>query len=241
MSDPRRWSDSDAPAEVRELLRHAEAPRALNERSRSRSRSRVVALSALPMAAGFMLWLPQLALGAVLGAAGTGLVVVATEHFKSAPPVSAPAGSVKRAPRVTPPLPVPPAPVSAVALPEPEPAPAPAAAMPRGSSPVSSARSEREPPVAEERSSFDREIALVEQARRQLNTNPATALQVLFSHESQFPGGQLRIEREFLIVDALVRTGNRPAAEARARALEAQAPRSLYGERLRRILAGRSH
>jgi hypothetical protein len=58
----------------------------------------------------------------------------------------------------------------------------------------------------------------------------------LHGHESQFPVGQLRLEREFLLVDALVRSGNRPAAEARARSLEAEAPRSLYGERLKHIL-----
>jgi hypothetical protein len=80
--------------------------------------------------------------------------------------------------------------------------------------------------------------ALVEQARRLLATNPAAALTVLRGHESEFPGGQLRLEREFLRVDALVRTGDHPAAEAGARALEARAPRSLCGERLQRILEG---
>jgi hypothetical protein len=61
-------------------------------------------------------------------------------------------------------------------------------------------------------------------------------LSALRDHELRFPAGQLRIEREFLIVDALVRLGRRPEAEARARALDQQAPKSLYGERLDRIL-----
>ena len=56
------------------------------------------------------------------------------------------------------------------------------------------------------------------------------------SGSSSRPGGQLRVEREFLMVDALVRLGRRPEAEARAAALEVQAPKTLYGERLDRIL-----
>ena len=110
------------------------------------------------------------------------------------------------------------------------------AAAPSRSSPAARAARDEEPP-SELSNSLNREIALLEQARQQLTANPTLALQVLHTHESQFPGGELRIERELLIVDALVRTGNRPAAEARAHALEAQAPRSLYGERLKRLLA----
>lgn len=237
MSDPRRWLEGDAPGEVQELLRHAQAPRALSAQARARSRSRVVALSTLPMAAGFMLWLPQVALGAVLGAAGTGLVVVATERFKDPPPVhSAVSVPGKPAPRSAPRAPVVPAPAPSVAPPEPVAPPTPSAA-PRASVPASSALPS-EDLAAEARNALNREIALLEQARRQMNGNPAAALRTLRDHELLFPSGQLRIEREFLVVDALVRSGNRPAAEARARALEAQAPRSLYGERLKRILSG---
>jgi hypothetical protein len=83
---------------------------------------------------------------------------------------------------------------------------------------------------------LDQEIALLEQARSKLARSPHLALSALRDHELGFPAGQLRIEREFLIVDALVRLGRRPEAEARARALELQAPKSLYGERLDRIL-----
>lgn len=80
------------------------------------------------------------------------------------------------------------------------------------------------------------ELALLESARRKLGTSPGAALSALRDHELRFPAGQLRIEREFLIVDALVRLGRRPEAEARAQVLAAQAPQSLYGERLERIL-----
>jgi hypothetical protein len=83
---------------------------------------------------------------------------------------------------------------------------------------------------------LDREIALLEAARNTLAASPHAALSALRDHELRFPAGQLRIEREFLIVDALMRLGRRPEAEARAQALERQAPKSLYGERLDRIL-----
>lgn len=236
MREPQRWLDGGAPAEVRELLRQGEAPRPLSEQARARSRSRVAALSALPIAAGFMLWLPQVALGAVLGVAGTGVVVMVSERFAAPPAAPAPTAPapVKAIPRdapVAPPAPAP-APLESVAPLAPAP-PAPPARAPSLNTPP-----EVEPPAV--RNSLDIEIALLEQARRQLATNPSAALAALRRHELEFPGGQLRIEREFLIVDALVRSGNRAAAEARARSLEAQAPRSLYGERLKRILSGKT-
>jgi hypothetical protein len=59
---------------------------------------------------------------------------------------------------------------------------------------------------------------------------------VLLDHEQRFPSGHLRIERELLLVDALVRLGRRPEAEARAASLERQNPNSLYNERLDQIL-----
>ena len=76
----------------------------------------------------------------------------------------------------------------------------------------------------------------METARSKLGSSPSAALSALRDHELRFPAGQLRIEREFLIVDVLVRLGRHPEAETRARSLAQQAPQSLYGERLERIL-----
>jgi len=83
---------------------------------------------------------------------------------------------------------------------------------------------------------LDQELALLEEARRLLATDAVGAFRVLQAHEARFVGGQLRIEREFLAVATLVRLGRVQEAEARARALEVQAPRTIYGERLDRIL-----
>jgi hypothetical protein len=77
---------------------------------------------------------------------------------------------------------------------------------------------------------------LLEQARRDLAASPSAARRALLDHELRFPSGHLRIERELLLVDALLRLGRRPEAEARAELLERQNPNSLYRERLDQIL-----
>src|SRR5690349_4632698 len=181
MNDPRRWKEGDAPGDVRELLRHAEAPRALSEQARARSRSRVAALSALPVAAGFMLWLPQVALGAVLGAAGTGLVVMASERLKDPPPAHAPVAPVSAKPGPKAPVaPISPTPAPLDSIQEPAPAPsvAPARSAARFANPPPE---DETPPVTS--NSLDREIALLEGARRQMATSPTAALGILRKHE----------------------------------------------------------
>jgi hypothetical protein len=84
---------------------------------------------------------------------------------------------------------------------------------------------------------LQQEIQLLEEARRKVASDPAQAERVLLEHEARFGNGQLRIERELLLIDAWVRLGRRDEAEARARVLRAGAPTSLYGERLEQILA----
>ena len=66
--------------------------------------------------------------------------------------------------------------------------------------------------------------------------DPGAARLALLEHQRRFPAGQLRVEREFLMVDALVRLGRRAEAEARAAELEGSAPKTLYGTRLDQIL-----
>ena len=83
---------------------------------------------------------------------------------------------------------------------------------------------------------LQQEIRLLEQARSDLASSPGAARRALLDHELRFPSGHLRIERELLLVDALVRLGRRPEAEARAESLARQNPNSLYRERLDQIL-----
>ncbi|MBN9166061.1 MAG: hypothetical protein J0I07_34245, partial [Myxococcales bacterium] len=60
---------------------------------------------------------------------------------------------------------------------------------------------------------------------------------LLVRHAAEFPGGQLASEREVLLVDALIRTGRRAEAEARARALGAREPGSPYAQRVDALLS----
>jgi hypothetical protein len=77
---------------------------------------------------------------------------------------------------------------------------------------------------------------LLEAARRAIAVEPARALALIERHEREFPAGALTIEREFLAIDALVRAGRRPEAQARGERLQKRMPGSLYEQRLERIL-----
>jgi hypothetical protein len=208
---------------------------------RRRSRQRIASLALLPVAGALAAW-PQLALGALVGAAGTVAVMSALSTVPSQPgpgPTSSAGGglphtstgSAGRAPRAA--LP---APASEHTDSSGDSKPTPAGSTQRpfvGNKPVAS--DSPTPPVE----GLQQEIELLEEARRKLAPDPTQARRLLLEHERRFAGGQLRIEREFLLIDALVRLGRRPEAEARARVLEGQAPKSLYGQRLEQIL-GRS-
>jgi hypothetical protein len=197
----------------------------------------------LPAAAGMLASWPQLALGALVGAAGT-VAVMSVLSAVASPP--APASSTSAAPvSVSAPRPA----AEPALLPAPTPTPAntqadassdaPPTGSVRRSSPSSAPVASESPVPTPAADGLQQEIQLLEAARRQLSSDPGQAQRVLLEHERRFAGGQLRIEREFLLIDALVRLGRRGEAEARARVLEGQAPTSLYGERLDQIL-GRS-
>jgi hypothetical protein len=234
MSTPKRWLETEqASAEVLALLREARPPTPLDAAARARSVRRVAALGLTPAvaAAASVSW-SQIALGAALGMVGTlatiGAAQVLFEHDEPASSVvgaasarSAAVTSAAAPPREAPPI----APSGSATVAPLAPRPAPRSATP----PPSALPAENQ---------LDQEIALLDQARAKLGRSPHLALSALRDHELRFPAGQLRIEREFLIVDALVRLGRRPEAKARAQALERQAPKSLYGERLDRILGG---
>jgi hypothetical protein len=229
MSDPRPWLDDDvAPPEVRRLLAYATVPRPLDARARERSRGRLVALASVPAAAGVLLWIQHLALGAALGAAvSVGAMVARGVLFpKEVPrPVSSSARSATARP-------------SAVAAVQPRsvtsagPEPL-APAIPR-SDPLSA----RRPPASaapSEDDGVEREAALLESARRSLH-EPSQALSLLARHQHEFPRGVLAVERELLVIEALVRAGRRGEAEKRGAQLRIRAPGNLYAERLERLL-----
>jgi hypothetical protein len=211
---PRRLlDDRSADPELVRLLRNARPPRALDESAFRRSRARVVALGAMP-ALGVLVLVKNAALGAVLGAAVA--VGAASPRLFEARRAAVPTSSaVERAA---------PAPVAVVRSPEPVAVPTPSQAPP----PIAE-------PAALEDAGLSRELALLESARSELERRPGSALSLLARHEMEFPNGTLALEREFLVVSALERLGRRREAEARANALRARSPGSLYERRLEKL------
>jgi hypothetical protein len=235
----KRWlEDDEAAPELRLLLEASRGSRPLDGTARARSRQRITKLAAIPAAAGTFFWLQQFAIGAGFGTAvSVGLAAANGSFTRSHVAVSAVARPVAS---VRAPLPVrrtsrtlePAESASATST-----ATAPIALMPSemnappraelSARPEASAKSE--PPVTAE-------VALLEQARRALASDPGRALGLLAEHAERFPHGTLGVEREVLAVDALVRTSQRTEAEARAARLRASAPGNLYEQRLERIL-----
>ena len=80
------------------------------------------------------------------------------------------------------------------------------------------------------------EAALLLNAREQLASDPGQALAIASEHHRLYPRGQLGADRDFIIVDALMRLGRSEEAEARAKPLIAAAPNGIYAQRLRRLL-----
>jgi hypothetical protein len=89
-----------------------------------------------------------------------------------------------------------------------------------------------------EPAAFNRtEVALLVQARRQLDGHPAQALQTLRGMDRAYPRGALSEEREALAVLALARLGQQRAAAQAARAFLEAHPESPLRTRLAAILA----
>jgi outer membrane protein assembly factor BamD (BamD/ComL family) len=63
------------------------------------------------------------------------------------------------------------------------------------------------------------------------------ALELLERFETQFPEGVLRPEAAILRIEALVASGDRPAAARAARAFLAANPSSPYAPRIQRLLS----
>ena len=229
MSEPKRWLESGHAGEDElALLRAARSPVPLSAAARRRSSHRVAALGLVPVAAAVGWW-PALALGAVLGAGGS---LVVTRLVASDPrPSEASSGRHPIANSATAPLAEGPSLEQQASE-----APAPPAPEPAPRAPVAAALPAPAASESAEADALQQEIQLLERARRDMASSPGAARRALLDHELLFPSGHLRIERELLLVDALVRLGRRPEAEARAESLERQNPNSLYRERLDQIL-----
>jgi hypothetical protein len=251
VTDERRWVDrDDVPDDVAGLLRGATKARPIDPATLARSRRRIAALGAVPIAAGSLFWM-NAAFGAALGAVVTTVAVV-VPHYTS--PSAVPASSAHRARAPSPPVapaagaslaPLPDHPMDEAAIaaplasaPAPPRAPGAAASGPRVDRAVAAPSAQHGSAAPDAGGDLAREADLLERARVIAPSDPGGALVVLSQHERAFPRGSLVLERELLAVDALLRLGRRADAEARARSLRARAPGSLYTRRLEHLLGG---
>jgi len=227
MSEPKRMRDDvSASAEARRLLRPALSTRPLPKSVRERSAARLDRVLIMPAAASLMLWLKGIALatGAVL------LFVAAPVLLRrgSSTPAPVAAGPIAARPASRP------SPLAPTTSHSAEPLAAPTASDPRplrGPWPP--------PPLAPPRvdgDSLAREAAMLEHARAVLDQSPAVTLERLEAHRTEFPSGELAMERELLAIDALSRLGRSAEARARGEAMLQAAPGSIYDARVRAIL-----
>jgi hypothetical protein len=86
-------------------------------------------------------------------------------------------------------------------------------------------------------SALSSELAMLERARALVEADrPSDALAALAAYDATFPRGLRAQEAEALRIDALVRAGDRPDAEAHARAFLASHPQSPHAPRVRALL-----
>lgn len=90
--------------------------------------------------------------------------------------------------------------------------------------------------AASDADGLNREIALIDVARADVEPAPARALGALDRHRREFPRGQLAAEREFLAIEALRHLNRIDEARRRADALRIDYPSSSYAARAARLL-----
>jgi hypothetical protein len=226
VSDPKPWLDSDlAPESVVQLLRAAQLPRPMRPSEFKRAHRRVVGIAGVSAGAAALVWIKSVAMAGLLGVAGGAVAVGAITVLRSQSP-SPPAATTALSATAAPGRPLP---TSSNALPVPE-APAPAVSASASSGSTQGA------PSSTPAETMAEEAALLEQARVAMSSDPSQALSILQTHASRFPRARLSMEREFMTVDALQRLGRVDEARARANAMIASAPDSLYARRLRAML-----
>jgi hypothetical protein len=227
MSQPRRLlDDGSADPELARLVRAARPPTPIDAAAFERSRKQVFALGSVSAALGVLGWVKHAALGAVLGTT-VAVAASAPRLFAARDTVASSSNTPLRSR----------APVRAVERGPVEPAGP--AEVEVHSEPVRTPALPSAPALSD--GGLSREIALLESARSELERRPGAALALLAQHEREFSRGALALEREFLVISALVRLGRREEAEARAAALRARSPGSLYEQRLEALLGGEAN
>ena len=84
--------------------------------------------------------------------------------------------------------------------------------------------------------SEEAEVKLVVRAQDALRARPDEALALCSDHAKRFPSGMLVQEREVIAIEALVKTGRKDEARARANRFKARFPGSTHTRRIETIL-----
>jgi len=84
--------------------------------------------------------------------------------------------------------------------------------------------------------SEEAEVKLVARAQDALRARPDEALALCSDHAKRFPSGMLVQEREVIAIEALVKTGRKDEARARANRFKARFPGSTHTRRIETIL-----
>jgi hypothetical protein len=95
------------------------------------------------------------------------------------------------------------------------------------------------PPPPAVQPGISAEVGLLIDARRKLDTDPAQAIALLARHSGDFPAGELAMERDVLMIEALDRTGERTEALRRAHEMLARSPQAFYASRLKELILRR--
>ena len=164
--------------------------------------------------------------GALAALVGAGLALRRSSHSAAV----APAATAKVQTPVVDALPVPETSVSAPPLAI---EPAPKGDDSSSSAPEKSgAASSKSAPAAGKAAS---ESALLEQARRALNSSPSYALQLANQHRARFPNGVLTQEREVIAIEALRRLHRGNEADQRAAGFSKAFPGSAHQRRIEEV------
>ena len=230
MSRLRPYTTSDPSSEEARLVRLIPSPPPMSSAQAARCKERVSDLARAPRVTPKP-WPAFTAIGAVVAVAIAGGSLVVNRTTASTAPSEAAEGQT-----LPPPVAEPRAPEQSEAVHSVSIESLPSVGLPAARVAVTPSRAEA-PESEGGADALTRELRLVDGARVELAVRPSHAYDLLVRHAAEFPGGQLASEREVLLVDALIRTGRRAEAEARARALGAREPGSPYAQRVDALLS----
>jgi hypothetical protein len=145
-------------------------------------------------------------------------VIVATETTAPAPTIAPPISSAPE-----------PNPIGIQRAPVTSAAPSLGPSVKHVAPPASTARSTTKPSLSDE-------VAMLDSARVALRADPRASLAQLDAYDARFPQGTLAPEAKLLRIEALLKSGDRPAAEALARPILESEPSSAYGRKVRYLL-----